>query len=80
MAMTLGEIAVRFGLELAGDPGQQVDAVAPLGAAAPGTLSFCTGIKFRRQLAATEHVVADGDLPRHQVLAHALVDPLVMAT
>jgi len=53
MAMTLGEIAVRFGLELAGDPAQSVDGVASLGAAAPGTLSFCTGIKYRRQLAAT---------------------------
>ena len=30
MAMTLGEIAVRFGLELAGDPGQSVDGVASL--------------------------------------------------
>jgi UDP-3-O-[3-hydroxymyristoyl] glucosamine N-acyltransferase len=53
MSMTLGEIAVRFGLELAGDPGQSVDRVASLGAAAPGTVSFCTGLKHRRQLAAT---------------------------
>jgi len=53
MAMTLGEIAVRYGLELAGDPGQQVDGVAPLAAAAPGKLSFCTGPKYRKQLAAT---------------------------
>jgi len=34
MAMTLGEIAVRFGLELAGDPGLVVDGVAAL---APGS-------------------------------------------
>ncbi len=53
MAMTLGEIAVRYGLELAGDPGQQVDGVAPLAAAAPGKLSFCSGPKYRKQLAAT---------------------------
>ena len=53
MAMTLGEIAVRYGLELAGDPGQPVDGVAPLGGAAPGKLSFCTGSKHRKQLAAT---------------------------
>jgi len=53
MAMTLGEIAVRYGLELAGDPGQQVDGVAPLAAAPPGTLSFCTGPKYRKQLAST---------------------------
>ena len=53
MAMTLGEIAVRFGLELAGDPGLAVNDVAPLAAAAPGTISFCTGSKYRRQLAQT---------------------------
>jgi UDP-3-O-[3-hydroxymyristoyl] glucosamine N-acyltransferase len=53
MAMTLGEIAVRYGLELAGDPGQSVDGVAPLAAAAPGKVSFCTGTKYRKQLAAT---------------------------
>ena len=53
MAMTLGEIAVRYGLELAGDPGQSVDGVAPLGAAAPGKISFCTGPKYRKQLTAT---------------------------
>src|SRR5687767_8944181 len=52
MAMTLGEIAVRIGLELAGDPGRSVDGVASLGAAAPGTISFCTGSRYRRQLAA----------------------------
>jgi UDP-3-O-[3-hydroxymyristoyl] glucosamine N-acyltransferase len=53
MGMTLGEIAVRFGLELAGEPALSVDRVAPLGAAGPGSLSFCTGTKHRRQLAAT---------------------------
>ncbi|HEU4516130.1 MAG TPA: UDP-3-O-(3-hydroxymyristoyl)glucosamine N-acyltransferase [Steroidobacteraceae bacterium] len=53
MAMTLGEIAVRFGLELAGDPASSVDGVAALAAAAPGTVSFCTGSKYRKQLAAT---------------------------
>jgi UDP-3-O-[3-hydroxymyristoyl] glucosamine N-acyltransferase len=53
MAMTLGEIAVRYGLELAGDPGLAVDGVAALSAASPGKLSFCTGPKYRRELAAT---------------------------
>jgi UDP-3-O-[3-hydroxymyristoyl] glucosamine N-acyltransferase len=53
MAMTLGEIAVRYGLELAGDPGQSVDGVAPLAGASPGKLSFCTGTRYRKQLAAT---------------------------
>ncbi len=56
MAMTLGEIAVRFGLELAGDPGLVVDGVAPLSPGAPGKLTFCTGAKYRKELAATRAV------------------------
>ncbi len=54
MAITLGEIAVRYGLELAGDPALAIDGVAPLAAAAKGQLSFCTGARYRRQLAATQ--------------------------
>jgi len=65
MAMTLGEIAVRYGLELAGDPGESVTGVAPLASATPGTLTFCTGAKFRRQLAATRATVVV--LPREMV-------------
>ena len=53
MAMTLGEIAVRYGLDLTGDPLQVVEGVAALAAATPGTLTFCTGAKYRKQLAAT---------------------------
>ncbi len=53
MAMTLGEIAVRFGLELAGDPDLAVDGVAALASAVPGKLTFCTGAKYRTELAAT---------------------------
>ncbi|MGH8197481.1 MAG: UDP-3-O-(3-hydroxymyristoyl)glucosamine N-acyltransferase [Steroidobacteraceae bacterium] len=53
MAITLGELAVRYGLELAGDPEQAIEGVAALAAATPGKLSFCTGPKYRKQLAAT---------------------------
>jgi UDP-3-O-[3-hydroxymyristoyl] glucosamine N-acyltransferase len=53
MRMTLGEIAVRFGLELAGDPALAVDGVATLANATAGKLTFCTGSKYRRQLATT---------------------------
>ncbi len=53
MAITLGELAVRYGLELAGDPDETIDGVAALGTATPGTLSFCTGTRYRKQLAAT---------------------------
>ena len=76
MAMTLGEIAVRHGLELAGDPGQIVSGVAPLASATPGTLSFCTGAKYRRQLAATLATVVV--LPREMV-AECPVAALVSA-
>jgi UDP-3-O-[3-hydroxymyristoyl] glucosamine N-acyltransferase len=76
MAMTLGEIAVRYGLELAGDPGESVSGVAPLASATPGTLTFCTGAKFRRALAATRATVVV--LPREMVAecpVAALVSP-----
>jgi len=53
MAITLGEIAVRHGLELVGDPGQTISGVASLTGAQPGTLSFCASTKYRQQLAAT---------------------------
>jgi UDP-3-O-[3-hydroxymyristoyl] glucosamine N-acyltransferase len=53
MPATLGEIAVRFGLELSGDPQQAVHGVAALAAATPGTLTFCTGARYRRELRAT---------------------------
>lgn len=57
MAITLGELAVRYGLELSGDPGLTVQAVAPLASATPGTLTFCSDSKYRRQLAATRATV-----------------------
>ena len=53
MVITLGELAVRYGLELSGDPGLKVQSVASLANAAAGQLSFCTGSKYRKQLAGT---------------------------
>lgn len=53
MAITLGELAVRYGLELSGDPGLTVQAVASLTSATPGTLTFCSNARYRRQLAST---------------------------
>jgi UDP-3-O-[3-hydroxymyristoyl] glucosamine N-acyltransferase len=76
MAITLGEIAVRFGLELAGDPALAVHGVAALATAAPGTLTFCTGPKHRRDLAATK--AAAVVLPREMV-AECPVAALVSA-
>src|SRR5579871_6806783 len=53
MAIALGELAVRFGCELRGDPELTVDHVAPLSAAGPGALSFLANAKLVSQLPAT---------------------------
>lgn len=76
MAITLGEVAVRHGLELAGDPDERVHAVATLAGATPGTLTFCAGGAHRRALAATQAtaVVLSGDLLADCPVA-ALVSP-----
>ena len=53
MGTTLGELAVRFGLELAGDPAQAVTGVATLQSAGPGAVSFLANPRYRRHLAGT---------------------------
>jgi UDP-3-O-[3-hydroxymyristoyl] glucosamine N-acyltransferase len=53
MSIALGELAVRFGCELRGDPDVRIDSVAPLSSAAPGTLSFLSNPKLAPQLAHT---------------------------
>jgi UDP-3-O-[3-hydroxymyristoyl] glucosamine N-acyltransferase len=53
MAVTLGELAVRFGLELRGDPGVRLERVATLASAGPGDLSFLANPRYRAQLTAT---------------------------
>lgn len=76
MAITLGELAVRYGLELSGDPGLTVQAVASLTSATPGTLTFCSNARYRRQLAstrATAVVLARDMLPDCPVAA--LISP-----
>lgn len=63
MATTLGELAVRFGLELAGDPGTEVTGVATLASAGPGTVTFLANPRYRRHLPVTRAaaVVLDAD-------------------
>jgi UDP-3-O-[3-hydroxymyristoyl] glucosamine N-acyltransferase len=51
MGIALGELAVRFGCELRGDPELRVERVAALGAAGPGDLSFLANPKLVHQLA-----------------------------
>ena len=53
MAVTLGELAVRFGLELRGDPAVPLTRVATLANAGPGDLSFLANPRYRAQLAGT---------------------------
>ncbi|MDE2304773.1 MAG: UDP-3-O-(3-hydroxymyristoyl)glucosamine N-acyltransferase [Gammaproteobacteria bacterium] len=54
VALSLGELAVRFGLSLRGDPDLNVDRVATLGSATPGCLSFLANRRYRRLLGATQ--------------------------
>jgi UDP-3-O-[3-hydroxymyristoyl] glucosamine N-acyltransferase len=61
---SLGELAVRFALELRGSPDIRVSHVATLSQAAPGTLSFLANSRYRRSLPATRAsavVLAAGD-------------------
>lgn len=53
LGTSLGELAVRFGLELRGDPDLRVGAVATLQDAREGTLSFLANPKYRKFLATT---------------------------
>jgi UDP-3-O-[3-hydroxymyristoyl] glucosamine N-acyltransferase len=53
MSLTLGELAVRFGCELRGDPDVVVDSVASLGLAGPRDVTFLANPKYASQLAQT---------------------------
>jgi UDP-3-O-[3-hydroxymyristoyl] glucosamine N-acyltransferase len=53
MSIALGELAVRFGCELRGDPDVRIDSVAALTSAGPGSLSFLSNPKLAPQLAQT---------------------------
>jgi UDP-3-O-[3-hydroxymyristoyl] glucosamine N-acyltransferase len=60
--MTLGELAVRFGCELRGDPAAIVDSVAALSQAGPRSITFLANPKYVAQLAQTSAgaVILDG--------------------
>jgi UDP-3-O-[3-hydroxymyristoyl] glucosamine N-acyltransferase len=61
---SLGELAVRFGLELRGDPALRVSHVATLSGAMPGSLSFLANSRARKHLSAshaTAIVLSAGD-------------------
>ncbi len=50
---SLGELAVRFGLEFEGDPDTRVAHVATLSQAGPGSVSFLANPRYRRSLQTT---------------------------
>jgi UDP-3-O-[3-hydroxymyristoyl] glucosamine N-acyltransferase len=52
-SVSLGELAVRFGCELRGDPDTRVDAVAALADAHGQAISFLANPRYRRDLART---------------------------
>jgi UDP-3-O-[3-hydroxymyristoyl] glucosamine N-acyltransferase len=54
MPVSLGELAVRFGCELRGDPDARVDSIASLSAAHAGAVTFLANPKLRPQLAETK--------------------------
>jgi UDP-3-O-[3-hydroxymyristoyl] glucosamine N-acyltransferase len=53
MTVTLGELAVRFGCELRGEPSAIVDSVAALSQAGPRSVTFLANPKYVAQLADT---------------------------
>jgi UDP-3-O-[3-hydroxymyristoyl] glucosamine N-acyltransferase len=63
MTVRLGELAVRFGCELRGDPDVVVERVATLQEAAPGSIAFLANRHYRRFLATTRAsaVVVDAE-------------------
>ena len=50
---SLGELAVRFGLKLRGEPGLTIRSVASLSRAHSGALSFLANSRYKRQLEST---------------------------
>jgi UDP-3-O-[3-hydroxymyristoyl] glucosamine N-acyltransferase len=75
---SLGELAVRFGLTLRGEPHLTVRSVATLARAEPGSLSFLANSRYRRQLQstrATAVLISAGDEADCPVAALIHPDP-----
>jgi UDP-3-O-[3-hydroxymyristoyl] glucosamine N-acyltransferase len=72
----LGDLAVRFGLALRGEPSLQVSRVATLSHADSGSLSFLANPRYRKQMQAT-HATAVLVGPEHadDCPVAALIDP-----
>jgi len=73
---SLGELAVRFGLGLRGDPGLVVSRVATLSHAEPGALSFLANPRYRKQMESTRATaVLVGPENAEGCPVAALIDP-----
>jgi UDP-3-O-[3-hydroxymyristoyl] glucosamine N-acyltransferase len=81
MSLSLGELAVRFGCELRGDPSILIERVATLSGATPGALAFLANPQYRRQLEATRaSVVVLTAADAAQCSVPALIHPDPYAT
>jgi UDP-3-O-[3-hydroxymyristoyl] glucosamine N-acyltransferase len=73
---SLGDLAVRYGLLLRGEPGLRVSRVATLSRAEPGSLSFLANPRYRKQLQATRATaVLVGPDHAAECPVAALIDP-----
>lgn len=78
MKRTLAEIVARLGGELAGDPGVEIDRLAPLEGATPSTLAFLANPKYRDQLAGSAAgcvVVAPAEAEAARARGAAIITP-----
>ena len=57
MAISLGELATRFGCDLSGDPEVVVEGVGSIAGAGPGDLTFLANLKLKNLLASTRATV-----------------------
>jgi UDP-3-O-[3-hydroxymyristoyl] glucosamine N-acyltransferase len=72
----LGELAVRFGLGLRGDPSLRISRVATLSHAEPGALSFLANPRYRKQMESTRATaVLVGPENAESCPVAALIDP-----
>ena len=79
--LALGDLASRFGCDIAGDPHVQVSRVGTLANAGPGALAFLANPKYRQFLASTRAsavVVAEDALEDCQTNALIASDPYVI--
>ena len=81
MSMSLGEIAVKYGCELHGDPDLQVSRVATLSGAESDTITFLANSAYRAEVAATQAtavILAADDVEQCPVASLVTPNPYVV--